>query len=166
MTQVVTPSNLNTPDFDIGGRVANKISLDGRLFVSAVQDNTAKTLTLTQLDGTDVVLSMAALDIFVDDLTTAYDATTNIITLKQTNGGADVVINLSELQTAAISNGIATTMSGDGSDASPLKVDVLIDPASDASLTASAAGVKLDATLLLPVELTDAFNVHIAQAGT
>ena len=164
-TQVVTVPNLHTPDFEIGTRVPNKITLNGNIIVAVAEDATAKTVTYTKADGTTQVISMAAFDIHVDDTTSAYDATANVLTLKQKNGGPDVVINLDDLQKSAISNGIATVMSGDGTDASPLKVDVVVDPASDPSLTASAAGVKLDVAALLPVEVVDAFGVAIGHMG-
>lgn len=163
--KVVTPDNLLPADFDIGGRVANQIALRGDIFIAATVDNTAKTLTLTKIDGTTTVVSLAAFDIYVDPTATSYDATANVLTFKQTSGGPDVVINLNDLQKSAVSDGIATTASGDGTDASPLKIDVIVDPASHASLTASAAGIKLDAAVLLPVDVQDAFGTHLFQAG-
>ena len=165
MANVIVTSNLNTPDFEIGTRVPGKVTLNGNVVVDVTEDNVAKTVTYTKADGSTKVISMAALDIFVDPATTSYDATANVLTLKQTNGGADVIINLNDLQKSAVSNGIATTASGTGGDSDPIKIDVVVDPTSNTALTASAAGIKLDVAALLPVELVDAFGNHIGQVG-
>ena len=145
---VVQPSNLNTPDFEIGTRIPNKITMRGSVVVDVAENNTAKTLTFTAADGSTKVISMAALDVYVDAAASFWDATTNVITLKQLNGGADVVFNLDDLQKSTVTAGFGVTLSGDGSDANPLKADAVIDPTSSTALSVSAAGLKLDPSAL------------------
>ena len=145
---VVQPSNLNTPDFEIGTRIPGKITMRGSVVVDVTENNVAKTVTYTHADGSTKVISMAALDVYLDDAASTWDATTNVITLKQKNGGADVVFNLDDLQKSTVTAGAGVTLSGDGSDANPLKADAVIDPASSTALSVSAAGLKLDPAAL------------------
>lgn len=162
-TNVLFLNNLLPSDFDIGNRTQSQIGLRGDLLVSVTQDTTAKTVTFKFLDPTefpDVVVSMSAYDIYVDDLDTAYDITSNVLTLKQSNGGSDVVIDLNDLQKSAVTDGLGTAFSGDGSDADPLKVDVVVDPLSNSALSVSGTGIKLDGASLLDVDVQDAFGVH------
>ena len=145
---VVQSSNLNTPDFEIGTRIPGKITLRGSVVVDVTENNVAKTVTYTHADGSTKVISMAALDVYLDAAASTWDATTNVITLKQKNGGADVVFNLDDLQKSTVTAGAGVTLSGDGSDANPLKADAVIDPASSTALSVSAAGLKLDPSAL------------------
>lgn len=162
---LVQASNLNTPDFEVGTRVPNKITMRGSTIVGVAVDNTAKTITFTAADATTTSVSLAAVDISVDAAASTYDATTNILTLKQKNGGADVVIDLSDLQKAAVANGNGIKITGDGADATPLKAEIVIDPASSTALTVGTGGLKLDAAGLLPVEIKDAFGTHLGYVG-
>ena len=85
---LVQASNLNAPDFEVGTRVPNKITMRGSTIVGVAVDNTAKTITFTAADATTTSVSLAAVDISVDAAASTYDATTNILTLKQKNGGS------------------------------------------------------------------------------
>lgn len=158
--QVVTPGNLG-PDF-IANSVAKQYELRPDLVIGASVDAATKSLVFKQRGGTTISVPLAAIDIHVTQA--SYDAATYQLTLIDTENST-IIVDLTELAKTQTATSLTVAIAGDGSSAAPLEANVLIDPASDASLSISSSGLLANVSAVVNVPLYDAFGVlmgHIA----
>jgi hypothetical protein len=119
-------------------------SLTGSAVEDVLYDPATGTWTINKLDGSSSTIN-TPLEKFLAD--SSIDNTTHILTLTLTDGN-EIEVDLAGLvDVIVIESGDTTTVSGDGSTATPFKVEVKIDPAS-VGLTASPAGLLLDPSTL------------------
>jgi len=131
-----------------------------------VIDNTAKTLTYTNEAGSAEVidLSQFAVDISVATSGSAFDPATQLLTLKQTEGGPDVVIDLSKIRGVTTANSATVTLTGSGNaSATALTAKVNLSATAGNAISANADGlfVAPGATKMLDTQFTDAFGIPI-----
>ena len=116
----------------------------GELFASkltgATFDPGTGDLTLSMSSGAPIVVPMATLaaDKFLNGST--FDPLTNTLTLVMTDGST-YTVNLADLVRSSVSNSTSATVSGDGSNASPLSVEVKISTTANNALTVDANGL-------------------------
>ena len=116
----------------------------GELFASkltgAVFDPGAGALTLSMSSGAPIVVPLATLaaDKFLNGST--FDPLTNTLTLVMSDAST-YTVNLADLVYSSVSNSTSTTVSGDGSNAAPLSVEVKISTTANNALTVDANGL-------------------------
>ena len=116
----------------------------GELFASkltgAVFDPATGDLTLSMSSGAPIVVPLATLaaDKFLNGST--FDPLTSTLTLVMTDGST-YTVNLADLVRSSVSNSTSATVSGDGSSASPLSVEVKISTTANNALTVDANGL-------------------------
>ena len=116
----------------------------GELFASkltgAVFDPGTGDLTLSMSSGAPIVVPMATLaaDKFLNGST--FDPLTNTLTLVMSDAST-YTVNLADLVRSSVSNSTSATVSGDGSAAAPLSVEVKISTTANNALTVDANGL-------------------------
>ena len=116
----------------------------GELFASkltgAVFDPGTGDLTLSMSSGSPIVVTLATLaaDKFLNGST--FDPLTNTLTLVMSDAST-YTVNLTDLVYSSVSNSTSTTISGDGSTAAPLSVEVKISTTANNALTVDANGL-------------------------
>ena len=116
----------------------------GELFASkltgAAFDPATGDLTLSMSSGAPIVVTLAtiAADKFLNGST--FDPLTNTLTLVMSDAST-YTVNLADLVRSSVSNSTSTTMSGDGSTAAPLAVEVKISTTANNALTVDANGL-------------------------
>ena len=116
----------------------------GELFASkltgAVFDPGTGDLTLSMSSGSPIVVPLATLaaDKFLNGST--FDPLTNTLTLVMSDAST-YTVNLTDLVRSSVSNSTSTTISGDGSTAAPLSVEVKISTTANNALTVDANGL-------------------------
>ena len=120
-------------------------STAGALFaeklISATFDGGTGLLTLGMSGAASpitVTLATLAADKFLS--ASSFDPLTNTLTLTMTDAST-YTVNLTDLVYSSVSNSTSTTMSGDGSNASPLSVEVKISTTANNALTVDANGL-------------------------
>jgi hypothetical protein len=119
--------------------------------------------TITKNNGDTSIVS-SPIDRVLDS--SDFDPATNILTLEMTDGSS-LAVDLADLVDAyVLASSDTTTVSGDGSTATPWRVGVRIDPdtgnlltASPAGLTVSSANLGAVVRPLADVEVQNAFGV-------
>lgn len=120
----------------------------GELFASqltgATFDPGTGDLTLSMSSGSPVVVSLStlAVDKFLNGST--FDPLTNTLTLVMSDAST-YTVNLTDLVYSSVSNSTSTTISGDGTNAAPLSVDVKISITANNALTVDASGLYVPA---------------------
>ena len=116
----------------------------GELFASmltgATFDPGTGDLTLAMSSGSPIVVTLASLaaDKFLNGST--FDPLTNTLTLVMSDAST-YTVNLADLVRSSVSNSTSATVSGDGSNASPLSVEVKISTTANNALTVDASGL-------------------------
>lgn len=145
---VVTPSDFNTAQFDVtaGNKVNLLASFVNPFFKDAALDLTtdpaAPVYVFTRHDGSTVKLPANVNDVHVTQPGTGYDATTSVLTLGFTNGGAPVTVNLGELSKTATANSTTIAFSGEGTASNKLTASVIVKSAG--GILAGANGLEVD----------------------
>lgn len=123
----------------------------GELFASkltgAVFDPGTGDLTLSLSSGSPIVVTLATLaaDKFLNGST--FDPLTNTLTLVMSDAST-YTVNLSDLVHSSVGDSSSATVSGNGSVASPLTVDVKISATAGNALTVDATGLFVSSTNL------------------
>ena len=116
----------------------------GELFASkltgAAFDPGTGDLTLSMSSGSPIVVPLATLsaDKFLNGST--FDPLTNTLTLVMSDAST-YTVNLADLVRSSVSNSTSATITGDGSSASPLSVEVKISTTANNALTVDANGL-------------------------
>jgi hypothetical protein len=101
--------------------------------------------TITKNNGDTSIVS-SPIDRVLDS--SDFDPATNILTLEMTDGSS-LAVDLADLVDAyVLASSDTTTVSGDGSTATPWRVGVRIDPAAGNLITASPAGITVSSSSL------------------
>lgn len=142
-------------------KVSTKISTIVNTF-----DPVAKTFVTTINGVASNISDVSAqyLDIKVNSIDSSNAA--NYIWTFEKSDGTTLTLNLASLVAIFTANTATVTLAGNGTTATPLTASVKLDPATTNGLTLTPAGVMMDKTTLLSVEVQDAFGVVIGRMGT
>lgn len=125
----------------------------GELFASkltgAAFDPGTGDLTLSMSSGSPIVVTLATLaaDKFLNGST--FDPLTNTLTLVMSDAST-YTVNLADLVRSSVSNSTSATVSGDGSTAAPLSVEVKISTTANNALVVDAQGLYVADFSLTP----------------
>lgn len=164
------------PSADAGNLITE--GTDGRVFIDDAVIKDHETVTnLTWDNATKVVtyeneagdlqtidLSQFVVDIHVSGA--SFNPSTLILTLTQSDGGADITVDLGKLSESSVTASTSVTLSGVGSVANPLKADLIVDPSAANLLTVGTAGALVNSATVFDLHMVDAFSTHVGWART